>query len=181
MPESKPLEISHHTGEDAWTMRDELVDVHADARADLLDQTFYTPERFAERLESYLRAPGFDLVAGRLDDLLIGYAFGSPLPANTAWWNGLQDAVDPDLTVETPGRTFAFRELLVRRAHQRRGYAHQLHDALLEHRSEQRATLLVRSDNPALALYVRWGWKQVGFLQPFVDSPRFEAMIRVTR
>jgi GNAT superfamily N-acetyltransferase len=178
MPESKPLEISRYTGEDAWNMRDELVDVHADARVDLIDQPFYTPERFEERLQNYMRASGFDLVAGRLDGLLVGYAFGSPLPTNTAWWNGIEGATDPDLTNEALGRTFAFRELLVRRAHQRRGYAHQLHDALLANRPEQRATLLVRSDNPALKLYVRWGWKQVGFLQPFTDSPRFQAMIR---
>jgi GNAT superfamily N-acetyltransferase len=175
------LEISRHTGEDAWTMRDELVDVHADARTDLLGQPFYTPERFAERLENYVRAPGFDLVAGRLDGQLIGYAFGSPLPVNTAWWDGLEDATDPDIAVETPRRTFAFRELLVRRTHQRRGYAQRLHDELLLHRPEERATLLVRSDNPARALYLRWGWYTVGFMRPFPDSPHFEAMVKPLR
>lgn len=181
MSKSKSLEISRHTGEEAWTMRDELVAVHADARADLLDQAFYTSERFAERLENYVRAPGFDLVAGRLDGQLIGYAFGSPLPVNTAWWNGLEDATDTDIAVGTPGRTFAFREILVWRAHQRRGYAHHIRDELLLHRPEQRAALLVRSDNPAKALYRRWGWRAVGFMQPFPDSPRFEAMVKSLR
>src|SRR5829696_1833308 len=108
MSDPEPLEISRHTGAQAWSMREDLVDVHADARADLLDQPFYAPERFAERLQNYVRAPGFDLVAGPLDEQLIGYAFGSPLPVNTAWWNGLEEATDADLAVETPGRTFAF-------------------------------------------------------------------------
>jgi hypothetical protein len=38
--------------------------VHADARADRLDQPFYTPERYAERLQHYVRAHDFDLLAG---------------------------------------------------------------------------------------------------------------------
>jgi ribosomal protein S18 acetylase RimI-like enzyme len=181
MPDTLPLAISRHTGEDAWTMHEDLVAVHADARADLLDQPFYTPERYAERLQNYVRAPDFDLVAGRLDGLLIGYAFGGPLPINTAWWNGLDDAADPDVAVETPGRTFAFRELLVRRTHQRRGYAHQLHNELLATRPEQRATLLVRSDNPAKDLYLRWGWTHVGYIRPYPDSPRFEALVKPLR
>jgi GNAT superfamily N-acetyltransferase len=157
-------------------MRDELLAVHLDARAELLDQPFYAPERFWERFESYLRGPGFDLVAGTVDDKLVGYAFGSVLPADTRWWSGIEGA-DPSLTAETGGRTFAFREILVRKAFQHRGYAHQLHAELLAGRTEERATLLVRSDNPARLLYVRWGWFTVGSLQPYPDSPQFESKV----
>ena len=157
-------------------MRDELIDVHLDARADLADQPFYTGLRFGERLDNYLTSPGFDLVTARIDEGLIGYAFGGTLPATTDWWRGAE-VTDPDITRETGERTFAFREILVRRAHQHRGHAHCLHDALLTSRPEQRATLLVRDDNPARVLYLRWGWQQVGHIQPFPDSPRFEAMV----
>jgi hypothetical protein len=46
-------------------MKDELVAVHADARAELLDQSFYAPDRFAERLEEHVTDPNFELVTGR--------------------------------------------------------------------------------------------------------------------
>jgi GNAT superfamily N-acetyltransferase len=148
-----------------------------DARCDLLDNPFYSAERFAERLDSYAADPGFDLVTARIGGAMVGYAFGGPLAANTRWWNGLVGPADPDLTRETGTRTFAFREIIVRRAHQRRGYAHQLHDALLAGRREERATLLVRTDNPARELYLRWGWRTAGKVQPFSDSPVFDAMV----
>jgi ribosomal protein S18 acetylase RimI-like enzyme len=157
-------------------MREELLAVHIDARAELLGQPFYSPERFWERFEGYLRGPGFDLVTGHVGDQLVGYAFGSTLPPDTQWWSGIEGA-SPALAEETGSRTFAFREILVRKAFQQRGYAHRLHDELLAGRSEERATLLVRSDNPARLLYTRWGWARVGFLQPYPDSPRFESMV----
>jgi ribosomal protein S18 acetylase RimI-like enzyme len=170
------LRLEHHAAEAVPAMRDELIAVHIDARAELLDQPFYSAERFWERFENYLRGPGFDLVTGRLDSQLVGYAFGSTLPAGSQWWQDVE-GLGPDFTTETGTRTFAFREILVRKAFQHRGYAHQLHDELLAHRPEERATLLVRSDNPARLLYRRWGWTQIGFAQPFPDSPRFESMV----
>lgn len=168
--------LQHHPAEAVPGMRDELLAVHVDARAELLGQPFYSAERFWERFESYIRQPGFDLVTGSVGGLLVGYAFGSTLPKGSRWWSDVEGA-DPGFTVETGTRTFAFREILVRKAFQRRGYAHRLHDELLARRPEQRATLLVRSDNPARLLYRRWGWTQVGFAQPFPDSPRFESMV----
>jgi len=170
------LHLQHHPADAVPGMRDELLAVHVDARAELLDQPFYSADRFWERFATYIRGPGFDLVTGRIDGLLIGYAFGGTLPQDTKWWSDVEGA-DPEFTVETGSRTFAFREILVRRAFQHRGYAHQLHDELLAHRPEERATLLVRADNPAGLLYRRWGWTHVGFAQPFSDSPRFESMV----
>ena len=84
---------------------------------------------------------------------------------------------DPDATRETGSRTFAFREFLMRKKYQGRGYGHEMHDALLGDRPEERATLLVRSDNPARDLYLRWGWTRLGYLKPFPDSPRFESLL----
>ena len=161
--------IDHHDASQAAAMRDALIAVHLDARSDLADNPFYSARRFGERLDAYLTSSGFDLVTARIDGELVGYAFGGTLPAGTQWWRGAQ-VVDPDVTRETGERTFAVRELLVRRARQRRGYAHRLHDAILSVRTEQRATLLVRDDNPARDLYRRWGWQLVGHLQPFHAS-----------
>lgn len=171
------LEIRRHDRHQVPVLRDDLVDVHLDARAELLDNPFYSGERFAERLDAYARDPHFDLVTGHLGNDLVGYAFGGPLPAETRWWSGLVEHSDPDLTRETGTRTFAFREIIVRKGHQRRGYARLLHDALLAGRTEERATLLVRPDNPARDLYLRWGWRIVGKQQPFPDSPVFDSMV----
>lgn len=170
------LEIRRHDRTAVPALRDELVDVHADARAELLSNEFYSPARFGQRLDAYAQDPGFDLVTAHLEDALVGYAFGGPLSAATRWWDGLLEN-DSELTRETGTRTFAFREIIVRKAHQRRGYAHRLHDALLEARTEERATLLVRPDNPARDLYLRWGWRLVGHLQPFPDSPVFDSLV----
>jgi GNAT superfamily N-acetyltransferase len=175
------LRIQRYGRETVAALRDELIDVHTDARAELLDQPFYTAERFGERLDNYAADPTFTLVTGHADQILVGYAFGGTLTAATRWWTGLRDVSDPDVTTETGSRTFAFRELLVRKPYQRRGYAHQLHDALLADRPEERATLLVRVDNPARNIYLRWGWKVVGTMQPFPDAPIMEAMTRPPR
>jgi GNAT superfamily N-acetyltransferase len=158
-------------------MKDELVAVHLDARAELLDQPFYSAERFAERLAEHVTDPGFELVTGCLDGLLVGYGYGSSLPVENWFWSSLEGVLDPDLAQETGSRTFWLRELLVRKRYQRRGYAHRLHDVLLSKRPEERAVLFVRRDNPARLLYLRWGWKTVGVLPPQVDSPQFEAML----
>jgi hypothetical protein len=176
MSTATELHVDHHPAAAVPAMRDELLAVHVDARAELIDQPFYTAERFWERFKGVLRQPGFDLVTGRVDNLLIGYAFGSTLPSDTQWWAGIQDGL-PGITQRPPGQTFAFREILVRKVFQHRGYAHRLHDELLSANAEDRAVLLVRPDNPARLLYRRWGWIHVGYRQPFPDGPRFESMV----
>ena len=162
-------------------MRGELVSVHVDARGELVGPGFYSAERFGERLERCFRAPGFTLVSARVGERLVGYSFGSPLAADTGWWD-TTELIDPsaqtELMVEDGRRTFAFREILVRKGDQGRGYAHRLHDALLADRPEERAVLLVRPDNPARRLYLRWGWSVVAHAQPYEDGPRFEAMMK---
>jgi GNAT superfamily N-acetyltransferase len=178
MPEPARLVLSHHSSAELDGLRDELLDVHADANAEFLHLPFFAVEAFWKRLQGYSGGLNFDLVAGRIDGQLVGYAFGSTLPADTAWWSaGLQDAKDPDVTRETGTRTYAFREFLVRRAFQGHGHGRRLHDELLSGRPEERATLLVRPDNPARELYLRWGWTTVGRIKPGPEFPDYEAMV----
>lgn len=168
--------MMHYSAGEVPAMRQELIAVHVDARSERLGEPFYSPERLWQRVESHLADPGFDLVAGMVIDQLVGYAFGSTLPADTEWWSGIT-GVEAGLTAETGSRTFAFHEILVRKEFQKRGFAHRLHDELLKARDEERAVLLVRSDNPARLLYIKWGWLHVGHRQPHPDSPRFESMM----
>jgi ribosomal protein S18 acetylase RimI-like enzyme len=61
---------------------------------------------------------------------------------------------------------------------QRHGIAEALHNELMAHRPEERATLLVREDNAAAqAAYAKWGWTKIGKLKPYPDSPNYDALV----
>ncbi|MFK3980584.1 GNAT family N-acetyltransferase [Micromonospora sp. NPDC050397] len=158
--------------------RDELLAVYTEVYAEQLDTPFFSVPRYWDRLVAYASRDGFSAVVGRLDNQLIGYALGYTLPPGSRWWSGLRDDVDPALLVEDGRRTFALNEIMVREAFRRRGYARQLHDALLAGRSEERATLLVLPNNaPARSAYLSWNWYGLGELQPFNDAPVYDAML----
>jgi GNAT superfamily N-acetyltransferase len=171
------LHLLHHTTDVKPTMKHQLIAVHIDARAELLAQPFYAAERFAQRLDEHVKEPGFELVTGHIGNVLVGYAYGSTLPTDTWFWTSLEGIADPDITRETGDRTFWLRELLVRKDHQRRGHARRLLDALLAGRTEERAVLFVRSDNPARRHYEHWGWSIIGNMPPQPGIPEFEAML----
>jgi ribosomal protein S18 acetylase RimI-like enzyme len=162
-------------------IREEILALYRQVYLDQLDDPFRTPQRFWERLEAYASRDGFGMVTGRVGDELVGFALGYALPPRSRWWDHLrgEHADDIDFTREDGHRTFAFNELMTAPAWRGRGFAHALHDKLLADRPEERATLLVRPDNePARSAYLRWGWRQVGTMQPFPDSPIFDALLR---
>ncbi|MEK8173506.1 GNAT family N-acetyltransferase [Streptomyces sp. M19] len=82
-----------------------------------------------------------------------------------------------DLTGQ--GQVFAISELMVRPAWRRQGIARVLHNALLTDRPEELATILVDPKNtPARSAYYAWGWKKLGDIQPFDNSPVFESLTK---
>ncbi len=158
--------------------RDELLTVYAEVYADRLDDPFFSLPRYWERLEAYGQREGFTLVTGRLDGELVGYALGYTLPAGSRWWQGLRQDVEPSVLEESGQRTFALTEIMVQENRRRQGYARALHDALIQDRAEERATLLVLPENvPARSAYLSWGWYKLGELQPFADAPVYDAMM----
>ncbi|MEV4000977.1 GNAT family N-acetyltransferase [Actinomadura sp. NPDC049753] len=171
--------FTRHDPDDAEKILDSvIVPVYVASHQDVIDQPFYSAERFAERFPGYAKAPGFEIVIAYIDGHPVGQAFGYALPVNARWWDGLTTPVPDGFTTETGSRTFAFNELMVVPEWQGRGVAHALHDALLGGRSEERATLLVREDNDsAQRAYARWGWRKAGKAQPFPDSPHFDVMV----
>jgi ribosomal protein S18 acetylase RimI-like enzyme len=172
------LEIARHDASGAQQLADTLICVYAEIYAHKADNPFFSVERFAERFRAHSARPGYELVAGWLDGILVGYAYGVPLSAQTQWWQGLREPLPPELLRETGHRTFALNEIMVREPWRRRGIARRLHDQLMTGRPEERATLLVESTNtPAKAAYVAWGWRHIGQLQPFPDSPVYDAML----
>lgn len=182
MTTAEQLIIERHGGRGIQRLKTELLAVYQEVYAERLGDAFFTPDRFWQRLESYAARDGFRLVSARFDGEIVGFTLGETLPADSAWWHGFRGDVDPQLLRETGSRTFAINELQVRPAWRRRGYAKLLSTALLEGRSEERATLLVRAENtPAYRAYLSWGFRVIGQIQPFEDSPVYEAMVKELR
>jgi ribosomal protein S18 acetylase RimI-like enzyme len=173
------LILRHHGAAEAGRVADELAAVYRLAYVGTVREhdPFYSAERFAERFAGYRSAPGFELVTAHEDRELVGYVFGYALPPNARWWDGLLDAVPDGFTDETGHRTFALNELHVRAERRGRGIASTLHNELITHRDEERATVLVRPENPARATYLHWGYRVVGRLRPFADSPVYDALV----
>jgi ribosomal protein S18 acetylase RimI-like enzyme len=162
------------------TLRPDLLDVYADAYAERIAASeFYSTDRYWQRIAGYATRAGFTLATARDDHgRMVGYGLGFTLPPDAAWWEDLRTPVAADEIAEDGHRTFAVCELMVRPDNRSHGHGRALHDALLADRPEQRATLLVRPDNPIRDAYLRWGWRVLGQNQPYDDSPVYDAMIR---
>ncbi|MFF7941325.1 GNAT family N-acetyltransferase [Nocardia gamkensis] len=181
------MDFRHYTAAQARELRDDVERIFRDSYVDAIEsgEEFESPEAFMHRFDAYTdpaRAGAFELVIARLDGELCGQAWGWPLTAETAWWDGLRlDEGDyAAFTAENGSRTFAFSEIMVRKQFTGRGIARALHDELLAGRPEPRATLLVRPDNQrAYDIYRRWGWHRVGTLRPsWPEAPRFDVLMR---
>ncbi|MGQ4614606.1 GNAT family N-acetyltransferase [Nocardia sp. R7R-8] len=181
------LNFQRYTAAQARDLRDKIETIFRDSYVDAIDsgEEFESPEAFMHRFDTYTdpaRAGAFELLIARLDGELCGQAWGWPLTAKTGWWDGLKldEGDQASFTAENGSRTFAFSEIMVRKQFTGKGIARALHDELLEGRSEQRATLLVRPDNHrAYDKYRRWGWHRVGTLRPnWPDAPRFDVLMR---
>lgn len=173
------LVVARHDGKGLREQQDDILSVYREAYADRLDDPFFYPERFWERIERGSYRDGFRLVTGRVQNELVGFTLGSVLPTDTAWWRGFMGNPGPDLVRETGSRTFGINELQVRPAWRRRGYAKAMSNELLEGLPVERVALLVRAENmAAYNAYVSWDFHVVGQMQPFDDSPLYEAMIK---
>jgi ribosomal protein S18 acetylase RimI-like enzyme len=173
------LTLRHHDGDEAGRAGGELAALYRLAYVGTVREhdPFYSAERFIERFEGYRAAPGFELVTAHEDQQLVGYLFGYALPPGARWWNGLLDPVPDGFTDETGHRTFALNELHVGAERRGLGVASTLHGELIDHRDEERVTVLVRPENPARATYLHWGYGVVGRLQPFPDAPVYDALV----
>lgn len=175
------IDVRHYDGHQAAELRELLLKIYAEVYAEAAKRDpFATVERFAPGLDGWSSRPGWTCVVGYdRDGVAVGYAYGAPLAADARWWRGLLTQVPPGTVEETGTRTYALSELMVRVPWRKTGVARQLHDELLAHRTEQRATLLVDQEHPKVhALYQSWGWKTLGDLRPRIpNAPLFHAML----
>ncbi|MFE7965416.1 GNAT family N-acetyltransferase [Streptomyces cellulosae] len=160
--------------EDLAGIRQMLLDVHADAYRDQLGDEFV--QRFPWFVDHWGGHPGFACVVGFDEGEPVGFAYGAPAGEGREWWREHLEVPPAD------GSTFSVSELMVRPRWRKTGTAHRLHEALLEGRPEALAVLLVDPGHPKVeALYGRWGYRRVGFRQPFPDSPNYAVMVRELR
>lgn len=162
--------LRHFTHADLPQIRQTLLDVHADAYADQMDDEFH--QRFAWFVDHWGAHPAFACVIAYDQDEPVGFAYGAPSNPGREWWRDHTAAPEES-------STFALSELMIRPKWRKTGASQLLHDALLEGRDEHLVVLLVDTDHPRVqALYERWGYEKVGERQPFPDSPLYATMLR---
>ncbi|MFI1941736.1 GNAT family N-acetyltransferase [Streptomyces purpureus] len=165
------LELRHFGHDDLPKIRQTLLDVHADAYADAMDDEF--TQRFPWFVDHWGGNAGFACVIGYDQSEPVGFAYGAPAAPGREWWREHVSEPPPD------DSTFSVSELMVRPRWRKTGAGERLHRALIEARPEALAVLLVDPDHPKVQmLYEAWGYRKVGNRQPFPDSPNFAVMIR---
>ncbi|KPC59324.1 GNAT family N-acetyltransferase [Streptomyces chattanoogensis] len=163
-----------HTIEPA---RQDLLDVYADVRADLLHLPNYALSAFAERLERHATEPGWEAVLAYDQGVPVGYAYANTIEADDRWWKRVTPT--PPAAYTDRGAV-ALKEIGVRMAWRGTGTARRIHDTLLADRSEPYITLMVNplaGDGKVHRLYETWGYKDIGRSQPSPASPVLIAMI----
>lgn len=164
------LVMRHFTHADLPQIRQTLIDIHADAYADAMDDDFN--QRFPWFVDHWGGNPGFSCVIAYDGDEAVGFAYGAPATPDREWW---REHLDP---APEKHRTFSFSELAVRTDRRKTGAAAVLSRALMDDREEDLAVLLVDTAHPRVqALYETWGYRKVGERQPFPDSPVYAVML----
>ncbi|GAA4805241.1 GNAT family N-acetyltransferase [Streptomyces ziwulingensis] len=152
--------------------RQMLIDVHADAYADAMDDAFN--RRFPWFVDHWSGTDGFTCVVAFDADEPTGFAYGALLQPGREWWRSTD--FEPD---EGSTATYAVSEVMVRPRWRKQGISDRLHEALLKERGEDLAVLLVDVTHPKVRkLYETWGYEKVGERQPFADSPVYAVMVK---
>ncbi|MFJ5608121.1 GNAT family N-acetyltransferase [Streptomyces sp. NPDC093221] len=164
------IELRPFTSDDLPTVRQLLIDVHADAYADQMDDEFH--QRFPWFVDHWGAMNGFTCVVAYDGDEPVGFAYGAPAGTGREWW---REYLVP--APEDPS-TFSVSELMVRPQWRKRGISERLHHSLLRDRPEALAVLLVDTTHRRVeALYEAWGYRRVGTQRPFADSPLYAVMV----
>ena len=164
------LVVRRYSHDDLPKIRQTLIDVHADAYADAMDDDFN--QRFPWFVDNWGGNPDFDCVIAYDGEEAVAFAYGAPATPKREWW---REHVKPAAEKHS---TFAYSELAVRMKYRKMGLAERVSRVLLEERNEDLAVLLVDTEHPKVQeLYEGWGFRKVGERQPFADSPVYAVML----
>jgi GNAT superfamily N-acetyltransferase len=164
------LDLRPYTHADLPEIRQILLEVHADAYADRMDEPFV--QRFPWFVDHWGGNPGFACVIAYAGSEPVGFTYGATSEPGREWWRDHLDRVPADPS------TFSVSELMIRVKWRKQGLSQRLHRALIDSRSEALAVLTVDTKRPKIqALYEAWGYRKVGERQPFPDSPLYAVML----
>jgi hypothetical protein len=161
-------------------VRQTLLDLYAQVRANLLDHPNYRLDVFAERLDRHAAEPDWLAMIGYDGDTAFGYIYGNVVHAGNRWWKRMNPAVPDEYTREP---AIALKEGGLLTPWRNSGVSRDGHDALLAGRTEPYVSLLVNplADNGKLqAVYESWGYHRISTQQPSPESPLLHALIRRT-
>ena len=143
------------------------------------DTPFYSEERFHERINNYVKLPGYQAVIVQNGSELVGFVYGSNVRSNGPWWKALVTPLPDEVTAEDGQRTFAIYDLLVAKAWRGNGLASQLHTEILRDRTQKRVTLLSSEpQQPAYSIWLHWGYKIIANAQPAANGPVLDVFLR---
>lgn len=165
--------LRHYGAHQAAAVRPDLLAVYTGLLRDgLRVPPTATAERFADVLRAETAAPGWSCVIAYHDGEPVGCGYGSPLPEDTNWWNGLLTPVPASLAAETGHRTLEYRQLMLRRAWRKSGTGRLLIDGLLGSYGVERAVCVTSPDQPRLhAYYMACGGRLLGdYRTPGTDT-----------
>jgi GNAT superfamily N-acetyltransferase len=159
-------------GEHAIAMLSEITDFYEKIRSEEPEDgthDLFTRQSFISRTTAQAEKSGFELVTAVTGAALTGFSFGYPLSPGQ-WWGECTPAPDEVLNASK----FAVIELNVRKEIRRQGIGKRLLGELLGNRGEQFATLATSTGSEANLMYLRWGWRKVGY---FVTPPPMDALV----
>lgn len=159
----------------------ELADLYVDSREASPRAAYRPPGRrgFLNRLTAEIRRPGFAMVIAETDGL-VGCAFGFPVRSDGFWWPGFDGALPRGEQLTRAGGVFAITDILVRPhpQDQEQAVARRLQERLLTDQGVAvGATLVDRSDHPALAALRSWGWLDVGDIWRPISATLLRALV----
>lgn len=159
-------------------VRQTILDLYAEVRADRLHLPNYRIEAFSERLDRHGSEHGWTAVVGYDGEVPVGYAYANIVEPGNRWWTRMDPPAPEQFTA---GPAIALKEIMVRVPWRRTGTARRIHDELLAAHSEPYVSLLVNpeaGDGRLLAHYESWGYRSISRQQPSPDSPVLVAMVR---
>lgn len=131
-------------------------------------------------LDVQLTQPGFQLVLARVDERVVGFAYGYTMTPDMLRWQRIVEPHAGCIPIDAiqEGRIFTLMEFAVLGKWRHRGIGRALHDRLLISRTEHGALLTVRQDaEAAQAAYQSWGWVKVGH-RPHQAHPGYDVLVR---